>query len=153
MSCPVEVHPHHVGIFTSDIERAIKWWEEMLGFKKMFEGEFFLPDYGNARMAWVKKDSFYIELYDFPRLAQDRERYWKTLGTKHVCLYVKDEDFEPLKEYLRSKGVKITVEAAHPPFKSGRPTECKVMFFDDPDGTTVEVQQECWPGEYPEFAK
>lgn len=150
-SCPVNVHPHHVGIFTSDINRAIAWWDEMLGFKKMYEGDFFLPDYGNARMAWVKKDNFYIELYDFPGLEADNSRYWKTYGTKHVCLYTEDDDFFTLKDYLKSKGVKITVEATHPPFKAGRPTACSVMFFDDPDGTTIEVQQVCWPGEYDEY--
>ena len=65
MACPVDVDPHHVGIFVSDIDRALAWWEEMLGFQKMFENTFYLPDYGDARMAWVKKDGFYVELYDF----------------------------------------------------------------------------------------
>ena len=44
MSCPVNVHPHHVGIFVSSLDRSVAWWEEMLGFEKKFENVFFLPD-------------------------------------------------------------------------------------------------------------
>ncbi len=148
MGCPVEVHPHHVGIFASDIDRAVAWWEEMLGFDKMFENTFFLPDYGNARMAWVKKDGFYIELYDFPGLETDNSTYWKTYGTKHVSLFVDTGDFETLRDYLKEKGVSIVVEAEHPPEKLQRPEPCKVMFILDPDGTTVEIQESFTPGEY-----
>lgn len=149
MSCPVEVYPHHVGIFVSDIDRAVTWWEEMLGFEKMFENAFFLPDYGNARMAWVKKNSMYIELYNFPGLdPESNEAYWKTYGTKHVCLYTKDEDFDTLRDYLKEKRVQFIVEATHPPEKLNKPTACKVMFILDPDGTRVEIQQSFTPGEY-----
>ena len=148
MTCPVEVHPHHVGIFVSDLDRAIAWWDEMLGFKKMFENTFFLPDYGHARLAWVKKDNFYIELYDFPGLETDNSKYWKTYGTKHISLWVKDEDFDTLRDYLKSKGVPIVVEAEHPPEKTGKPGPSRVMFILDPDGTSVEIQQSYTPGEY-----
>jgi len=148
MSCPVEVHPHHVGIFVSDLDRSAAWWEEMFGFQKMFENIFFLPDYGNARMAFMKKDSFYIELYDFPGLRTDNSQYWKTYGTKHVSLCTKDEDFDTLRDYLREKGVSVVVEALHQPEKTGKPSTIKVMFVLDPDGTSVEIQQSFTPGEY-----
>lgn len=148
MSCPVNVHPHHVGIFTSDIDRSIAWWEEMFGFTKKFENVFFLPDYGNARMAWMKKDNFYVELYDFPGLETDASKYWKTYGTKHFCLYVDDNDFDTLRNYLVEKGVKVVVEATHPPEKLKKPSVCKVMFILDPDGTSIEIQQSYTPGDY-----
>ncbi|MCX8033652.1 MAG: VOC family protein [Thermoleophilia bacterium] len=148
MSCPVEVHPHHVGIFTSNLDRAIAWWEEMLGFKKMYENTFFLPDYGHARIAWVKKGDFYIELYDFPGLEADHSRYWKTYGTKHISFWVNDDEFDKLRDYLREKGVPFVVEAEHPPELTGKPGPSKVMFIQDPDGTSVEIQQSYTPGEY-----
>ncbi len=149
MACPVDVHAHHVGIFVSDIDRAIAWWEEMLGFKKMFENTFFLPDYGHARMAWVKKDGFYIELYDFPGLETDNSKYWKTYGTKHVSLWVDDKgQFDTLRDYLKAKGVQVVVEAVHPPEKTQKPIPNKVMFILDPDGTSVEIQESYTPGEY-----
>jgi catechol 2,3-dioxygenase-like lactoylglutathione lyase family enzyme len=149
MGCPVNVHPHHVGIFVSDLDRACAWWEEMLGFEKMYENTFFLPDYGHARMAWMKRDSFYIELYDFPGLETDNSKYWKTYGTKHVSLWVDDGgDFDKLRDYLKSRDVTVVVEAVHPPDKLDRPSPCKVMFILDPDGTSVEIQESFTPGEY-----
>ena len=148
MACPVDVHPHHVGIFVSDIDRALAWWEEMLGFQKMFENTFYLPDYGDARMAWVKKDGFYVELYDFPGLESDEKVYWKTYGTKHLSLCVDAGGFDTLRDYLKEKGVPVVVEAVHPPEKLQMPTPCKVMFVLDPDGNRVEIQEKYTPGEY-----
>lgn len=152
MSCPVKVHAHHVACFATDLDRTVAWWEEMFGFKKMFEGPFFLPDYGNARMAWVKcpTSDFYIELYDFPGLpgGSNMPDYWKTYGTKHVCLWVEDDQWDALIAHLEEKGAKIVVRAEHPPEKLNKPTSCQVIFLLDPDGTSVEVQQSFTPGEY-----
>ena len=148
MSCPVNVHPHHVGIFVSSLDHSVAWWEEMLGFEKKFENVFFLPDYGDARIAWMKKDDFYIELFDFPGLRTDNSGYWKTYGTKHVSLFVADEDFDTLRDYLKEKGVPIVVEAEHPAEKLKKPGSTKVMFVLDPDGTSVEIQQTYTPGDY-----
>lgn len=149
MSRQVTVKPHHVGIFVSDIDRSIAWWDEMFGFKKMFENTFFLPDYGHARMAWVKAGELYLELYDFPGLEPfNREHYWHEYGTKHICYAVADEDFDDLVAFLKEKGVTITVEACHPAEKLGKPSPCKVIFINDPDGNTVEIQQSFTPGDY-----
>lgn len=148
MSCPVRVLPHHVGIFTSDIDRAIAWWEEMLGAEKMRDQEHHLPDYGNARIAWMRLGNFYIELYDFPGLADGNASYWKTYGTKHLSVCVADEDFEPLAAYLEEKGVEVIVRANHPTEVTGKPGDAKVLFVNDPDGNRVEIQQAYTPGEY-----
>lgn len=151
MSCPVTVHPHHAAIFSSDLDRTAAWWEDIFSFKKMFENVFFLPDYGNARMAWMKApaDNFYIELYDFPGLDTTHgEHYWHEYGTKHVCLYVQDDQWDEMIKHLEDKGCVITVRGEHPPEKLGRPTSCKVVFINDPDNNTVEVQQSFTPGEY-----
>ena len=150
MSCPVKVKPHHVAMFTKNLEKTCQWWEDIFGFKKMFQNTFFLPDYGNAEMAWVKiADDFYIELYDFPGLNDTHaEHYWHEYGTKHLCLYVEDEDWEPLLEHLEKNGVEITVRAEHAPEKLGKPTSTKVIFINDPNGDTIELEQSFRPGEY-----
>lgn len=150
MSCPVKVKPHHVAMFTKDLKKTCEWWEDLFGFKTMFQNEFFLPDYGNAQMAWVKiSDELYIELYDFPGLADTQaEHYWKEYGTKHLCLYVEDEDWDTMIAYLEEKGVEITVRAEHSPEKLGKPTSTKVIFFNDPNGNTIELEQTFTPGEY-----
>lgn len=150
MSCPVKVKPHHVAMFTKDIQATCDWWKDVFGFETMFTNTFFLPDYGNALMAWVKiSDELYIELYDFPGLDETAgEHYWHEYGTKHLCLWVEDEDWDAMIEHLESKGVEITVRAEHAPEKLGKTTSTKVIFFNDPNGNTVELQQSFTPGEY-----
>jgi len=150
MSCPVKVRPHHVAMFTKDLQATCDWWEDIFGFKKMYQNKFFLPDYGEADMAWVKvSEDLYIELYDFPGLDETAaQHYWHEYGTKHLCLWVEDEDWDELIAYLESKGVEITVRAEHSPDKLGKPSSTKVIFFNDPNGNTVEMQQSFRPGEY-----
>ena len=151
MSCPVSVYPHHTGIFVSDLDRTAAWWEELFGFKKMFENTFFLPDYGHARMTWMKAPTanFYVELYDFPGLEPfNNQHYWHEYGTKHLCLAVDDADFDTLVKFLDDKGVTITIRAEHKPEQLGKPSPCKVIFINDPDGNTIEVEQSYTPGEY-----
>ncbi len=150
MGCPVKVKPHHVAMFTKNLEKTCQWWEDIFGFKTMFKNEFFLPDYGNAMMAWVKiSEDLYIELYDFPGLADTQAKhYWKEYGTKHLCLYVEDEDWDAMIKHLEDNNVEITVRAEHQPEKLGKPTSTKVIFFNDPNGNTVELQQTFKPGEY-----
>lgn len=150
MSCPVKVKPHHVAMFTKDLQKTIEWWDDIFGFKCKFQNKFFLPDYGEAMMAWVQvSDELYIELYDFPGLADTHgEHYWKEYGTKHLCLWVDDQDWDAVIAHLEAKGVQITVRAEHPPEKLGKPTPTKVIFFNDPNGNTVELEQSFRPGEY-----
>lgn len=149
MSCPVKVRPHHVAMFTKDLQATVAWWEDIFGFKKMYQNKFFLPDYGEADMAWIKiSEELYIELYDFPGLEDHRAHYWKEYGTKHLCLWVEDEDWDALIAHLESKGVEIKVRAEHSPEKLGKPTSTKVIFFDDPNGNTIELEQSFRPGEY-----
>lgn len=150
MSCPVKVRPHHVAMFTKDIKATCDWWKDIFGFETMFTNSFFLPDYGNALMSWVKvSDELYIELYDFPGLDETAaQHYWHEYGTKHLCLWVEDEDWDAMIAHLESKGVEITVRAEHAPEKLGKTTSTKVIFFNDPNGNTVELQQSFTPGEY-----
>ena len=148
-SLQFKLYPHHVGIFVSDIDRSIKWYEEMLGFKLMFKNSFPLPGTGPTVMAWVKHGDFYIELYDSPQKAPfSTENYGGTLGTKHICFYVEDKDFEPLKAFLKSKNVNFTVEHRWPKELVVKPEGCGVIYIADPDGIPIEIQEEFRAGEY-----
>ncbi len=145
---PFKLHPHHVGIFVSDIERSIKWYEEMLGFKFMFKNDFPLP-HGKTTIAWIKHDNFYIELYDYPEKSSfSREEYDNSLGTKHISFHVQTKDFEPLKDHLKSKGADITVEHRWTEEYVVIPEGIGVIYFNDPDGIPIEITEWYTPGEY-----
>lgn len=150
MSSPVKVKPHHVAMFTKDIKETSDWWEKIFGFKKMFQNGFYLPDYGEADMAWIKvADDFYIELYDFPGLEDTQDdHYWKEYGTKHICFYVEDEDFDKMVDHLEANDVPISVKAEHSPERLGKQTTTRVIFFSDPNGNRIELQETFTPGEY-----
>jgi lactoylglutathione lyase len=145
---PIKLYPHHAGIFVSDIERSIKWYEEMLGFKFMFKNVFDLPN-GPTTMAWVRHGDFYLELYDYPKAGPfSRKDYDGTLGTKHISFYVNNKDFEPLKAFLKSKGIQLTVEHRWTEKYVVNPAGIGVIYFYDPDGIPIEVHEEYTPGEY-----
>ena len=73
-------HPkvHHVGVFVSDMDRSVKWYEEMLGYKLMFKKVFDLPNQGPVLMAWIKNGDSYIELYEYEKdpISGDPQRPW-----------------------------------------------------------------------------
>lgn len=141
---PIKLHPHHVAVFCSNLERSILWWEEILGFRKMSERTCFLPDYGHARMAWLKLDDIYVELFDFPGLQElTNDEYWSTYGTKHLCLYTKADEFDGFLAHLEEKKVPVIVMAEHPNQDPNVPDEIvRAIFISDPDGNRVEIQTE-----------
>jgi len=149
-SCPVKLHFHHVGIFVSDMDRSIQWYDEMLGYKLAFRKVFDLPSQGPVEMAWIKHGDHYIELYEYrtPKKAFSVEEYLGSLGTKHLCLYVDDADFAPLTAYLESKKVEFWVKHHWSEAATGKPNGCGVIYVKDPDGILIEIQQSYTPGEY-----
>lgn len=144
VSDPIKLHPHHVAVFSSNLEQSIGWWEDILGFSKVAERTCFLPDYGQARLAWLRLDDIYVELFDFPGLQNpSNEDYWGTYGTKHLCLYAKNEDFDSFLAFLEEKNVPIIVRAEHPPETTQRSEgTVRAIFINDPDGNRVEIQSE-----------
>jgi len=134
-----ELHPY----CAPDLGR----WRGNAWFSEDVRKHLLPSDYGNARMAWMKKGSFYIELYDFHGLCADNSQYWKTYGTKHVCFYTKDEDFDTLRTTSRRGGASRR-RGGPSTRETGKPSTCKVMFVLDPDGTSVEIRQSFTPGEY-----
>jgi catechol 2,3-dioxygenase-like lactoylglutathione lyase family enzyme len=153
---PFHLHYHHVGIFVSDMEQSAKWYEEMLGYRMMFKKVFDLPNQGPVLMAWMKHGEHYIELYEYAKdpISGGRQRpfnmadYLGTLGTKHLCLYVRDAEFEGLKKYLEDKGANFTVKHRWTEEQTEKPGGCGVIYITDPDGIWIEIQEEFAPGEY-----
>ena len=147
---PFQLHYHHVGIFVSNMDRSIAWYDEMLGYKLAFRKVFDLPNQGPVEMAWVKHGDHYIELYEYKSKKKpfSVEDYLGSLGTKHLCLYVDDADLAPLTQYLEARGEEFWVKHHWSPEATGKPTGCGVIYIKDPDGILVEIQQSYTPGEY-----
>jgi catechol 2,3-dioxygenase-like lactoylglutathione lyase family enzyme len=151
---PATLHYHHTGIFVSDMETSIEWYENVLGYKFAWRKEHDLPGQGLVDMCWLKHQDHYIELYGYKTDQRpfDMKDYLGSLGTKHLCLWVKNEEFEPLAAYFESKGVEFMVRGRHPESVVGKPGGEGVMYIKDPDGIPIEIQEEIWPEQYPHLS-
>ena len=107
----VIVKPLHVGVSVPDISASITWYEEMLGFKLVFDKYFEqLP----ARIAFMESGDFSIELFEVEEAAPlpaDRRvpnLDIRTHGTKHVAYAV--DDLKALMDRLKSKKVDVAMD-------------------------------------------
>lgn len=99
---------HHGGVSVPDIEAAIVWYGDVLGFsvEKRFEIE-----QANAKAAMIRKGPLRFELFeaaDAAALPEDRRhppRDIQTHGNKHVAFRV--EDLEAFLTEMESKGADI----------------------------------------------
>ena len=107
----IQLIPHHVGISVPDIEAAIAWYGNMLGF--VVDQRVHIPQIP-AHVVFLKRDSFRIELFEVEGAAplpEDRRypnRDLKTHGTKHLAFAV--SDVAATLAELRSKGADIAFE-------------------------------------------
>ncbi len=99
---------HHGGVSVPDLEEAIDWYENILGFE--VEKRFRI-DAGNADAAMVKRGPLRFEIFEVAGAAplpEDRRhppRDIKTHGNKHVAFRV--ENLSAFLSAVESKGADI----------------------------------------------
>ena len=129
----IRYKPLHVGISVSNLETAIEWFEDVLGFT-LREKSPFVPM--GFRVAFLDNgDGFEVELFENietkpvpeERLHPDTDS--KTQGTKHIAFQVDDLDKELA--YFKTKGIEPVMG----------PAECfglYVAFIYGPDNVLIE---------------
>lgn len=132
----VRYKPLHVGISVSNLESAIAWFEDVLGFTFRHKSDFIPVGF---RVAFLDNgDGFEIELFESKetksapeeRLLPDTDS--KTQGTKHIAFEVDDLDAELA--YFKSKGIEPVMG----------PSVCfglYVAFIHGPDNVLIEFIQ------------
>jgi catechol 2,3-dioxygenase-like lactoylglutathione lyase family enzyme len=116
---------HHVALLSSDVERTIRFYQDLLGFPliEIFENRdyrgsnHFFFDIGNGNT---------IAFFDFPDLGLGP--YAEVLGgLHHIAISVTPEQWDRAKARLNDAGVEYKIES-------------KVsMYFRDPDGVRLEL--------------
>ena len=145
MAFNIPLHHHHVGIFVSDLDRSINWYNDVFGFELVARTIVPLPT-GMQDMCFMKHGDMYLELYDKRSLKPfSMDTYNGELGTKHLCFWVEDEDFEPLVKHLQEKNVPIIVNTRHPEEVCGKPGGNGVLYIADPDGILIEIVDKFFP--------
>jgi len=136
---------HHVAISTPDMERALSFYRDLMGFKEVMRGEWpagieqvnkvlGLPD-SSAKQVMLKGGNLCIELFEFavPTPTPLKEnRPVCDHGHTHLCFDVVDIESEY--ERLVAGGVKFNT----PPQDFG---EVKSTYGRDFDGNVFEIQE------------
>ncbi|WP_068086394.1 VOC family protein [Novosphingobium rosa] len=126
---------HHVGVSVADMDGAIAWWREMLGFDLM--RRYHLASIP-AEIAILGNGALHVELLCRPdaRPADPERRIpdddLKTLGNKHVAFSV--ADVRGVIARLREKGVDVVWLKEFP---DGR----AASFIRDNEGNLIEFVQ------------
>ncbi|MEN3536653.1 VOC family protein [Microbispora sp. ZYX-F-249] len=116
---------HHFALISSDVERTIRFYHELLEFPltEIFENRdyrgsnHFFFDIGNGNL---------LAFFDLPGL--DLEPYKEVLGgLHHVAISVERETWERLRGKLDAAGVPYQVESG------------SSIYFRDPDGARLEL--------------
>ena len=116
---------HHVAIVCADVERTVRFYQELLGFplteiveNRDYAGSnHFFFDIGNGNL---------IAFFDFPGL--DVEPYAEVLGgLHHLAISVEPERWAALRGRLDDAGVEYLLESG------------SSIYLRDPDGTRVEL--------------
>ena len=135
---------HHTAISTADIERAAKFYRDLLGFEEVFELTW---DVGNktldsitalvdssAKVMMLKAGNACVELFEYATPTPEQATAQRPVcdhGITHLCLQVSDVD----EEYARLKAAGMVFHCA--PQQVG--DDLRVTYGRDPDGNVIEL--------------
>jgi len=108
---PFEVRPHHCGLSVPDLEAAIVWYREMLGFALEMRQEI---THVPLKGAFLRRGDYRIELFEvagaapLPPERREVDEDLRTHGTKHMALTV--PAVRRALAFLRSRGVEVAME-------------------------------------------
>jgi catechol 2,3-dioxygenase-like lactoylglutathione lyase family enzyme len=116
---------HHIALLSSNVERTIRFYQDVLGFPltEIFENRdykgsnHFFFDIGHGNL---------LAFFDFPDLGLGP--YSEVLGgLHHIAISVERDQWEAARERLEAIGVQVHIEGE------------TSMYFPDPDGARLEL--------------
>ena len=149
---------NHVGITVPDIDRAIDWYETVMGFRLIFRRlmqyqpqipevrEIFGPRFARAHQAHLlTANGVGIELFQFldPAVAEpgDNFQYWRT-GIFHIC--ITDPDLDELVARIVANGGRQRTKIWA--FLPDRPY--RLVYCEDPFGNIIEAFSHSYAGTF-----
>ena len=137
----------HIGITVTSIDKFIDFYIKYFGFELKRRGVF-PPDFiAGVPQLYRQEQGVYsdfaflcspngiaLELFEFSRLLEAEQPVWNRPGYHHICLMV--ENLQKTYERMSADGVEFYFE----PKLMGENTGARWVFFKDPDGNMVELQ-------------
>jgi methylmalonyl-CoA/ethylmalonyl-CoA epimerase len=130
----MNLKPLHVGISVRNIEEAIEWYKNILGFELLWSRDFAEL---KSKIAFLKNGDFEIELFEhYESIQIPKERLMpkediQTQGTKHIAFGV--DDIVSLFKEFKNKDVDIVFGPIESP-----PKDAIFGFIRDPSGVLIE---------------
>jgi methylmalonyl-CoA/ethylmalonyl-CoA epimerase len=135
-SCSPRLKPLHLGVSVPDLDAAIVWYREMLGFEPISDKYFAqLP----ARIVFMQQGDFKLELFEvegaapLPEERRTPNLDIRTHGNKHIAYGTSDLD--ALMQSLKAKGADVAMDLF--PMEGDL-----VAFIRDNSGNLIELIQE-----------
>jgi glyoxylase I family protein len=122
---------HHVALICSDVERAIRFYQDVLGFPliEVMENR----DYrGSAHIFFDLGHNNLLAFFDFPGLGL-QPGIEAIGGLQHMAISVSEDQFAALRRRLEQHGV---------PYLGPGPGMERSVYFKDPDGIQIELLAE-----------
>jgi len=121
----------HVAVIVEDVERSLRFYRDVLGFKKMFELEGEVEGYKFKTTYLQISHTQYLELFSGGHAKI--EFGLQNIGYNHLSLEVDDLDKEV--ERMNANGIKILVSP-----RNGL-DHTRLFWIEDPDGNKIEIMQ------------
>jgi catechol 2,3-dioxygenase-like lactoylglutathione lyase family enzyme len=118
---------NHAGIKTSDVNRSLHFYCDILGFRKLEEVVIL-----NKNYVFVGNDTIKIEIEE-KKPGDTQSNMKEQSGLYHLCFTV--DDIEKTASELKNKDVKFMLPVSQ--FIPGR----KIAFIEDPDGVIIQLIQ------------
>jgi glyoxylase I family protein len=122
---------HHVAVIASDFARSKRFYHEILGLPILRES--YRADRDSHKLDLELPDGSQIELFSFP-VSPPRPSYPEALGARHFAFATPDLD--AVVAHLRAHEVGVEDIRTDPL------TNCRYVFFKDPDDLPIEVYEE-----------
>ena len=125
----------HVELVPTNLERSLKFYTEILGFKIQWRHKAEIPP--AEELVFIELGGTSIELFSAKNLAPALKGKWQ-VGWRRIALQV--DDLDKAIKYLKAKGVEISSGpvAVEGPV-AGKPL--KLAEIKDPDGLSIELIQ------------
>ena len=110
---------HHWSVVVSDMERAVKFYSDVLGLQEIEIPSTFKP--AGAKVRWFQLGNQHIHLMPSPQP--------DALGPRHIALEI--EDAQAGRDYFKDRGIAFTEELLIP--------GADRFVITDPDGNRIEL--------------